>query len=76
MLAASIPARSSSHATIELEFHMSPAPNSSRPHTSVGTSGTSARRRAATAGSSESRRGLPTASATSGMAPSRQRRTW
>ena len=34
------PLRTSSHETIELEFHISPAPSSSRPQTSVGRSGT------------------------------------
>ena len=49
--------------------------SSSRPHTGVGTCGTSSRSRRAQSGSSLSRRGLSTASATSGMTPSRQRRT-
>jgi hypothetical protein len=36
------PARATSHAITEFEFHISPARNSSRPHTGVGTDGTSA----------------------------------
>jgi hypothetical protein len=57
---------------VEFEFHISPAPSSSRPQTGVGTCGTSSRSRWATCGSPLSRRGLSTASAMSGMAPSRQ----
>jgi hypothetical protein len=53
---------------------MSPALRSSRPHTGVGTCGTRSSSRCARAGSSVSRRGLPTASSTSGICPSRQRR--
>ena len=64
----------SSHEIKEFEFHISPARSSSRPHTGSGTDGTRSSRRRATAGSSVSRRGLSTASATSGMTPSRQRR--
>ena len=64
----------SSHEITEFEFHISPARSSSRPHTGSGTNGTRSSRRRATAGSSVSRRGLSTASATSGMTPSHQRR--
>src|SRR5450755_3011830 len=64
-----------SHAITELEFHISPPANSSRPHTGVGREGTKSSNRRAHAGSSVSRRGLSTASPTSGITPSRQRRT-
>ena len=46
------PLRASSHATIEFEFHISPAASSSRPHTSAGTCGARPSTRSATAGSS------------------------
>jgi hypothetical protein len=72
---ASRPARATSQATIEFEFHISPACNSSRPQTGVGTDGTCASSRCARCGSSLSRRGLSTASPTSAMTPSRQRRS-
>ena len=60
----------------EFEFHMSPVPSSSRPHTSAGTSVDECRGRDAPAPPSSVRRcGLATASAMSGMTPSRHRRT-
>ena len=59
---------------MELEFHMSPVYSSSRPQTGVGTDGTKSSTRRAPCGSSMTWRGLSTASATSGMKPSRQRR--
>ena len=37
---ASIPLRAITHAITEFEFHISPVPSSSRPHTGVGTCGT------------------------------------
>lgn len=58
----------------ELEFHISPAPSGSRPHTNVGTDGVGSSTRRAQSGSVVSRRGLSTASAMSGVTPSRQRR--
>jgi hypothetical protein len=61
---------------IEFKFHISPAPSSSRPQTCVGTSGTSLSSCRARSGSLLRRCGLSTASATSGMTPSRQRRTF
>ena len=66
------PQRAISHEMSELEFHM---PQLVAPHTGVGTCGTSSRSRRAQSGSSLSRCGLSTASATSGMTPSRQQRT-
>ncbi len=69
------PLRAMSQQMIELEFHISPAPSSSRPHTAVGTRGARSSTRCARRGSSVSRCGLSTASAASGMTPSRQRRT-
>jgi hypothetical protein len=53
---------------------MSPVSRSSRPQTGVGTCGTRSSTRCAHARSSLNRRGLPTASPTSGICPSRQRR--
>ena len=52
MGAVSIPLRAISHEISELEFHLSPALSSSRPHTGVGTCGTSSRIRVAHVGSS------------------------
>ena len=52
---------------IEFEFHISPAPSSSRPQTGVGTRGTSSSSSRACWTSSLRRCGLSTASATSGM---------
>jgi hypothetical protein len=63
-----------SHEITEFEFHISPARSSSRPHTGVGTCGTNSSSLRAQSASSLSRFGLSTASATSGMIPSRQRR--
>ena len=71
----SSPLRAISHEFSEFEFHISPAPSSSRPQTGVGTCGTSSSSRRAQSGSSLRRCGLSTDSATSGMMPSRQRRT-
>jgi hypothetical protein len=68
------PARVITHAITEFEFHISPASNASRPQTGVGTDVTSSSTRRAHSGLSLSRRGLSTASAMSGMTPSRQRR--
>src|SRR5437588_11487901 len=45
--AAATPARVSSQETIEFEFHISPAPSSSRPQTALGTRGTSSSSRLA-----------------------------
>jgi hypothetical protein len=72
---ASRPLLAISHEMNELEFHISPARCSSRPHTGVGTKGTRSSSRRDVPGSSVSRRGLSTASLTSGMTPSRQRRS-
>jgi hypothetical protein len=72
---ASIPARVSNHEITEFEFHISPVWCSSRPQTSGGTDGTKSRTCEARARSSATRTGLATASATSGMTPSRHRRT-
>lgn len=58
----------------EFEFHISPPPSSSRPQTGVGTDATRSSTRRAVSTSTLSRRGLSTASAMSGMTPSRQRR--
>ena len=69
-----IPLRAIAHAITELEFHISPVPSSSRPHTGVGTRPITSRRRRARSSSSVSRRGLSTASATSGMCPPRHTR--
>src|SRR5918996_348297 len=69
-----IPLRARSQATTELEFHISPAPSSSRPQTSGGTEPVRSSTRRAASRSSVTRRGPPTASDTSGMTPSRQRR--
>jgi hypothetical protein len=70
----SIPLRVITHAITEFEFHISPVPSSSRPHTGVGTCATTSSKRRARSWSLLSRRGLSTASATSGMCPSRQSR--
>jgi hypothetical protein len=69
------PPRAISQAVSEFEFHISPAASSSRPQTGVGTSAARSSTRCATCGSSVSRCGLSTASATSGMTPPYQRRT-
>ena len=71
---ASIPLRAITQAITEFEFHISPVPSSSRPHTGVGTCATTSRRRRARRSSPVRCRGLSTASATSGMCPSRHRR--
>jgi len=68
------PLPSSNHDTTEFEFHISPAPNSSRPQVGLGTRATRSSRCSAGPRSQLSRRGLSTASATSGMTPSRHRR--
>ena len=44
---ASIPLRAITHAITEFEFHISPVPSSSRPHTGVGTRGTTSSTRRA-----------------------------
>ena len=69
------PTRTSSHATIEFEFHMSPVRSSSRPQTGRGTLATSSRTRRATSGLAVSRRGPPTAHWRSGIVPPRQQRS-
>jgi hypothetical protein len=58
-----------------LEFHISPVRSSSRPQVTGGTLGTSSSSSDARAASVLISTGLSTASATSGMTPSRQRRT-
>ena len=68
------PLRAITHAMTEFEFHISPVLSSSRPHTGVGTRGTTSSTRLARCSSSLSRLGLSTASATSGMWPPRQSR--
>lgn len=75
ILAASIPARARSHEMIEFEFHISPVWHSSRPQTRAGRDGTRSRIRNARARSFATRMGLETASAMSGITPSRHRRT-
>jgi len=57
------------HAITEFEFDISPVSSSSRPHTGVGTRGTTSSTRRACCSSSVSRLGLSTASATSGISP-------
>jgi hypothetical protein len=74
MDSSSIPLRAISQAITEFEFHMSPVWRSSRPHTGVGTCGTRSSTRCARARSSLRQRGLSTASSTSAIRPSRQRR--
>jgi hypothetical protein len=71
----SIPLLAMSHAITEFEFHISPARDSSRPHVSVGTRGTSSSSRRARTASVVRRDGLSTASPTSGIEPFCQRRT-
>jgi hypothetical protein len=71
---ASIPLRAITHAITEFEFHISPVPSSSRPHTGVGTHGTTSSKRRANCSLSLRRLGLATASATSGMWPPGQSR--
>ena len=73
MPSTSTPLRARSQETTELEFHISPACNSSRPHTGVGTSGTRSSTRWATAASGDTRTGLSIAHSSSGMTPSRHR---
>ncbi len=60
---------------IELEFHISPRPSSSRPQGSRGTWCTSASRFAARTGSRLITVGSPTANLRSGIEPPRQART-
>ena len=74
MASASMPLRAISQATTELEFHMSPVRKASRPQTAIGTRGARSSNRRAQARSRDSRRGLSTASSTSGMRPSSHRR--
>jgi hypothetical protein len=69
------PLRAISHEVTEFEFHISPAPSSSRPQTGVGTWGTRSSSRCARTGSSVKDCGLSTASPTSGIAPPCQQRT-
>ena len=69
------PAIASSQAITEFEFHMSPVRRSSRPQTSLGTSGSRSRSRRATSGSPLRRRGPPTASPRSGITPPGRQRT-
>jgi len=71
----SCPVRANAQATAELEFHISPAPSSSLPQVRTGISRNIASTAATVAGSEVVRTGLSTASATSGMTPSRQQRT-
>ena len=71
---ASIPLLAITHAITEFEFHISPVPSSSRPHTGVGTCATTSSTRRARCSSLVSRRGLSTASAASGMCAFRHRR--
>jgi hypothetical protein len=68
------PAVAISQAITEFEFHISPAPDSSRPQTGVGMVGRRSRIRCANAASSDIRTGLAIASSASGIRPSRQRR--
>jgi len=70
-----MPAPSSSQATKEFEFHISPACSSSRPQTGVGAAGISASSLPVVSGSAVSRRGLSTASARSGIVPFRRQRS-
>jgi hypothetical protein len=71
----SIPLPAMSQAITEFEFHISPARDSSRPHVSVGTLGTSSSSRRARTASVVRRDGLSTASPMSDIDPPRQRRT-
>ena len=71
--AASTPLCVSSQEVTEFEFHISPVPSSSRPHTGVGTDGTRSRSRWALAGST-SMVTVEVASPWSGMTPAGQRR--
>ena len=75
ILPASMPPRMSNHEITEFEFHISPVWRSSRPQTRGGTDGTKSRICVARSRSFVTRAGLETASATSGMTPSRHRRT-
>ena len=68
------PLRAISHEITEFEFHISPAPSSSRPQTGCGHLRYELEQLRAQAGSVLRRSGLSTASAASGMTPSRQRR--
>jgi non-heme chloroperoxidase len=69
------PARTRCHDTSEFEFHISPAPKSSRPHVQVGNSGTSSTILQAASRRLLTRTGPLTAAATSGIVPPRQQRT-
>jgi hypothetical protein len=69
------PAVAISQAITEFEFHISPAFNSSRPQTGLGTVLTRSSSRRATRGSVLSRVGAPTAKPRSGIDPPRQQRT-
>ena len=60
---------------IELEFHISPRPSSSRPHVSGGTWRTGSSSFDARAGSRLITVGSPTAKLRSGIEPPRQART-
>ncbi|HEY5188081.1 MAG TPA: hypothetical protein VII87_03525 [Solirubrobacteraceae bacterium] len=75
IVSAAIPAAASSQAVTELEFHISPAPSSSRPQTGVGRWGTRSSTRRARSRSRLIGCGLATASATSGITPPRHRQT-
>lgn len=59
----------------EFEFHISPAPSSSRPQVARGTDGAGAIIRRARAASSPRGAGLSTASSASGITPPLQQRT-
>ncbi len=61
----------SSHEITEFEFHISPVPSSSRPQISAGTEATRSSSRRARRTSPLRDCGLATASAASGMIPSR-----
>src|ERR671936_935975 len=69
---ASRPLRAINQEMMEFEFHISPVCSSSRPQTGVGTYGASSSMRSARSLSSVRHCGLSTASATSGITPSRQ----
>ena len=73
MDSAFIPLLAITHAITEFEFHISPVQSSSRPQTGVGTCATT-RVPDERDSSLVSRRGLSTASATSGICPFRQSR--
>ena len=69
------PARASSQAITELEFHISPVPSSSRPQTGAGSEPTNSSSRLARSGSSLRTWGLATAAPASATVPPRQHRT-